>query len=105
MSTWRRATPLKLQLQDQFLIHLTSIRRSSPSNMPANDTSSHASTSDGTEPGKDFYYAVKPNQMTYTDDTGVSRSIHIPRGKNEEACRHFANEDWKALSLFPIWSM
>jgi hypothetical protein len=56
------------------------------------------------EPDKDFYYAVQPNQMTYTDDTGVSRSIHIPRGKNQEACEHFKHEDWKALSLFPTWS-
>lgn len=57
------------------------------------------------EPGEGFYYAVQPNQMTYVDDKGVSRSIHIPRGKNQEACDHFANEDWKALSLFPTWSM
>jgi hypothetical protein len=54
---------------------------------------------------KDFYYAVQPNQMTYTDDTGVSRNIHIPRGKTQEAYEHFKNEDWKALSLFPTWSM
>jgi hypothetical protein len=77
----------------------------SPSNMPADTTSSRASTFEGTEPDKDFYYAVKPNQMTYTDDAGVSRSIYIPRGKNEEAYRHFEHEDWKSLSLFPIWSM
>jgi hypothetical protein len=57
------------------------------------------------EPDKDFYYAVQPNQMTYTDDTGVSRSIHIPRGRNQEAYDHFKNEDWEALSLFPTWSM
>ena len=57
------------------------------------------------EPDQDFYYAVQPNQMTYVDDAGVSRSIHIPRGKNEEACEHFKNEDWKALSLFPEWSI
>jgi hypothetical protein len=73
--------------------------------MPADTTSSHASTSEGAETDKDFYYAIKPNQMTYVDDAGVSQSIHIPRGKNEEAYRHFENEDWKALSLFPIWSM
>lgn len=57
------------------------------------------------EPDQDFYYAVQPNQMTYTDDTGVSRSIHIPRGKNQEACEHFKNGDWEALSRFPTWSM
>jgi hypothetical protein len=73
--------------------------------MVADTSSPHASTSEGMEPGKDFYYAIKPNQMTYVDDAGVSRSIHTPRGKNEEAYRHFENKDWKALSLFPIWSM
>jgi hypothetical protein len=57
------------------------------------------------EPEDDFYYAVQPNQMMYVDDTGVSRSIHIPRGKNQEVCELFKNEDWKALSLFPEWSM
>jgi hypothetical protein len=77
----------------------------SPSKMPADTASSHTSTFEGTEPDKDFYYAVKPNKMTYVDNAGISRSIHIPRGKNEEACRHFVNEDWKALSLFPAWSM
>ncbi|KAM0710764.1 hypothetical protein Q7P35_001502 [Cladosporium inversicolor] len=56
------------------------------------------------EPDKNFYYAVQPNQMTYVDDTGVSRCIHIPRGKNQEACERFKNEDWKALSLFPEWT-
>jgi hypothetical protein len=70
------------------------------------DTSSpHVSTSEWTEPGTDFYYAVKPNQMTYVDDTVVSRSIHIPRGKNEELYRLFENQNWKALSLSPAWSM
>lgn len=57
------------------------------------------------EPDENFYYAVQPNQMNYVDDSGVSRCIHIPRGKFQEACEHFKNEDWKALSLFPIWSM
>jgi hypothetical protein len=53
-----------------------------------------------------FYYAVQPNSMTYTDDTtGVSRSIHIPKGRFVEACEHMVNENWEALSLFPTWSM
>ena len=57
------------------------------------------------EPDENFYYAVQPNQMNYVDDTGVPRRIHIPRGKFQEACEHFENEDWEALSLFPTWSM
>jgi hypothetical protein len=77
----------------------------SPSNMPADTSSPLVSTSEWTEPGTDFYYVVKPNEMTYVDDTGVSRSIHIPRGKNEELYRLFENQNWKALSLSPAWSM
>lgn len=57
------------------------------------------------EPEENFYYAVQPNQMNYVDDSGVSRCIHIPRGRFQEACEHFKKEDWKALSLFPTWSM
>ena len=57
------------------------------------------------EPDENFYYAMQPNQMNYVDNTGVSRCIHIPRGNFQEACEHFENEDWKALSLFPTWSM
>jgi hypothetical protein len=75
------------------------------SNMPAEAGSSHGSIAEEIEPNKDIYYAVKPNQMTYMDDAGVSRSIHMPRGKTEEAYRHFENKDWKALSLFPAWSV
>lgn len=59
----------------------------------------------GPKQDKDFYYAVQPNKMTYLDGAGVSRCVHIPRGKNQEACEHIMNEDWEALELFPTWSM
>lgn len=55
-------------------------------------------------PGQEFYYAVQPNQMTYVDGNDVSRQIHIPKGKNQEARQHFMDKDWEALARFPTWS-
>ena len=65
----------------------------------------NAGQASDSRPDDEFYYAVQPNQMTYTDNTGVSRSIHIPRSKFHEACKHMENEDWEALSRYPTWSM
>lgn len=56
-------------------------------------------------PGKDFYYAVQPNQMKYVDGQGVLNLIHIPKGRNQEAGQHLLNKGWEALAKFPKWSM
>lgn len=55
-------------------------------------------------PGKDYYYAVEPNQMTYIDGQGVLKTIHIPKGRNQEARQYFLNKNWEALAQFSEWS-
>lgn len=54
-------------------------------------------------PDEPFYYAMRPNSMTYTDGNQKERTICI-KGRNEEATKLFVEEDWDALAKFPEWS-
>lgn len=52
---------------------------------------------------EDCVASVKPNQLEYTDNEGVVRQIYIPKARYEEATQLAVDEDWAALSEFPVW--
>ncbi|KAI0859739.1 hypothetical protein F4860DRAFT_481327 [Xylaria cubensis] len=46
------------------------------------------------------YRTAAPNNMEYTDNNGVPRSIYLPQGTMEEAWDHLENERWDELDKF-----
>ena len=41
--------------------------------------------------------------MTYTDDKGVSNSIHMPAKTFKKATEHFLARNYAELAKFPAW--
>ncbi|KAK3697894.1 hypothetical protein LTR37_017211 [Vermiconidia calcicola] len=54
-------------------------------------------------PGEPFYYAARPNQMTYVDGSKKERTICV-KGRSQEAGKLLVEENWDALARFPEWS-
>ncbi|KAI1278173.1 hypothetical protein F5Y07DRAFT_360959 [Xylaria sp. FL0933] len=46
------------------------------------------------------YRTAAPNNLEYTDNTGVHRSIYLPQGTMEQAWDHLENERWDELAKF-----
>ena len=45
----------------------------------------------------------QPNMMTFTDEAGDERMIHLPSGKAGDAAKLFQSGDWEGLKGFPVW--
>ena len=69
------------------------------------DGSPNPANSSDPMPDKNYYNAVEPNQMTYTDGQGLLKTMHIPKGRNQEAGQYLLEKNWDALAHFPDWSM
>jgi len=46
---------------------------------------------------------VQPNMMSYTDDKGIVRQIHLPTGLYQKAVDHLTKNEYDELAKFPKW--
>lgn len=68
----------------------------------SNDKQTPTLTTPDPNPGESFYYAGKPNQMTFHvgGDTGKERTICV-KGRGQEAGKLLVEGDWEVLARFP----
>ncbi|KJK76177.1 hypothetical protein H634G_08583 [Metarhizium anisopliae BRIP 53293] len=51
-----------------------------------------------------YTLAAETNRYDYTDDQGIRRSIHMPKGTASAARRYAAENNYTELAKFPVWS-
>lgn len=50
-----------------------------------------------------YTLAAETNRYDYTDDQGIRRSIHMPKGTASAARRYAAENNYTELAKFPVW--